>query len=183
MPTRTLPQQTIAASTTPQPIFSTTFNGSITAQTIAANPGYLSVLVASSAGFRAGDYVALSPGTSNFEYGKVVTVPDSTHLGLQAVRGLIYDGAIGAHSSGEFISIVFQYINVFVQRVTGDANIMYIGGPGVTSTSNVIATITGVASGQPGTWQNTCPTGKTNAAGSLWVTGTISTVYDVSFTV
>ena len=186
---RTFPQQTVGTTSTPQPLFSTTFNGAVTAQAILppaqSGLGYLPVQVASSVGFRVGDVVALSPGTARFEYAKVIIIPDGTHLGVQGVSGLNYNGAIRAHSNGDFISLCLQITVLYVQRVIGDINILYLGGPNLNPSAsppvNIIASLAGVSTGQPQEFGDTNPIGKMSL-GTYWVYGTAATVYNVTVT-
>lgn len=187
MPKRTLPQQVIGTSNTAQPFFSTIFNGAVASQTINANRSYVSVPVPSSSGFRPGDYVALSPGTTNFEYGKVIAIPDGTHLGILPYQQGVVKGTLGAHASGEFIALSTQVAAVYAQRVAGDTNTLYFGGPGLNPGAsppyNVIAEVDGVASGQPGEFADSTTGGNKNALGTYWVYGTSGTVWNPSITV
>lgn len=180
MAKRTFPQQTVAATNTIQPAFSTTFNGSVS-----AGSGDTSVVVTSSAGFVQGDYVSLSIGTARQEYAYVLSIPDSTHLKVHNLVGMNFGAGIGAHTSGDFIALFQPCRTTYIQRVSGDTNILYVGdstlNPGASPPVGIIASLAGFASGQPEEFSDAF-VNKLLDIGNYWVYGTINTVYNISAT-
>ena len=166
---RTVPQQTITTTNTPQPLFSTTLTASIPGS---SSPQ--SIAVTSSVGFKVRDRINLSSGTVRSEDVEILAIADSTHITAVALK---------PHTNGDFVSLYFPLSNLYVQTVSGNSGSLFVGNsPLMTAALWLIAELTKVTAGsQPTDFYDAQIFGAN--PGSLieyWVYGTSTDKYTVS---
>lgn len=162
----------IAAGGTPQPLVGTTLGAAV--QIPSSSDTLVSLAVADSSMFLAGDLAILgSPGTSE-ERVQVTAVPDATHVTVRGVQK--------AHASGSFLRLSLLMNSLFIQTKDGNAGPIFVGMSNsldkVTG-AFVIAKLFNVALGGQPTEFGTTPTGVANSEdlGQIWVDGTTNDSY------
>lgn len=176
----TVPQQMVAATRTLQPLVST-----LLASAITQGSGEQTVQVGSSALFRASGRVLLSAGSAP-EYAQVSAVVDATHITIFPLLGGVRNpnGFANAHSINDFVVPHARLLSLYVERVAGDANTLYVGdgtlNPGANPPTGIIETILGVGSGLPAGSYSEAFVSEREPLENFWVYGSANTVYNVS---
>lgn len=110
---------------TPQPLFATTLSAAFvvtpdphTGLTDArSQPSSVLAVVASSTNFRVSDRIMLGAAGGPYDWGKIVAIPDSTHVRIQGLQ-------TPSHASGEWLILAIDCAQV---EITAGANTLYIG--------------------------------------------------------
>lgn len=167
----------IAATGTAQPLIGTAVTAAVQKSTAAVN-----VAVADSSIFELQDWVILvDPSTTPVtkERLAVVSIPDSTHVTVSAVKS---GGVANNYTTSSFLQLGVSINNVYIQSKAGNAAVIAIGtDPAVSSSTGAYAMtlLSPVASGVDPTWFSSSLTMANNpqTAGDYWVVGTAGDKY------
>jgi hypothetical protein len=175
---RTFKAFSITSGGTPQPLIGTRLTANAGPS---ATNNTISIAVADSSMFQKGDWVLIQSVDGTTRPGErqlVFSVPDGTHIVLNALSQAYVGGAFG---TGDWVILANLVNSVYVQTVDGNAAAIFVGTTGMNKAGSVkvIAKLENVASGtQPVDFSNDRHVGANpETLGQYFVDGTTSDSY------